>query len=98
MPFSLRQTSEAAAQLALLARQKSKAKRFSAVSKCLRLLASNPRHPGLNTHEYSSSRGPSGKKVFEAYAENRTSAAYRGFWHDGPGPSEITIIAITPHP
>ncbi len=98
MPFSLRQTSEAAAQLALLARQKSKAKRFRAVAKCLRLLASNPRHPGLNTHEYSSLKGPSGEKVFEAYAENRTPGAYRVFWHYGLGPSEITIIAITPHP
>ena len=98
MPFSLRQTSEAAAQLELLGRTKSKAKRFKAVSKCLRLLASNPRHPGLNTHEYSSLEGAGGEKVFEAYAENRTPGAYRVFWHHGPGPNEITIVAITPHP
>ena len=58
----------------------------------------NPRHQGLNTHEYASLIGANGEKVFEAYAENKTSAAYRIFWHYGPGKDAITIIAITPHP
>lgn len=34
----------------------------------------------------------------EAYAENKTPAAYRIFWHYGPGQDEITVIAIIPHP
>jgi len=51
----------------------------------------------------SLSRGPfacgeKGEKVFDTYAENKTPAAYRIFWHYGPEPGGITIIAITPHP
>jgi hypothetical protein len=34
----------------------------------------------------------------EADAENKTPAAYRIFWHYGPGQDEITVIAIIPHP
>jgi hypothetical protein len=58
----------------------------------------NPRHQGLNTHKYSSLKGPNGEEVFEAYAENNTASAYRIFWCYGPGKDVITIIAITPHP
>jgi len=42
--------------------------------------------------------GPEVEKVFEAYAENRTSAAFRVFFCYGPERNEITITAITPHP
>jgi len=58
----------------------------------------NLRHPSLHTHEFTSLKGPNGEKVFEAYAENRTPAAFRVFWYYGPAPRELTIIAITPHP
>ena len=73
---------------------------FKQVEKCVRLLLENPRHPGLNTHEYDSIENPydSKKKVFEAYVQNRTPGAYRLFWCYGPGAGEITIIAITAHP
>jgi hypothetical protein len=73
---------------------------FKQVEKCIDLLAANPRHPGLQTHEYLSVANPYDKdaEVFEAYAQNRTSGAYRVFWCFGPGKSQITIIAITPHP
>lgn len=74
------------------------ANRFKAVRKCLGYLQTNPRHPGLNTHKYSDQRGPAGQDVFEAYAQNRTPGAYRVLWCYGPGPREITILAITPHP
>ena len=43
-------------------------------------------------------KGPKGEKVFEAYAEQLTPAAYRVFWYYGPAAKQITIIAITPHP
>lgn len=73
---------------------------FRHVHKCLTLLAENPRHPGLRTHEYHSVDNPvrAGEKVFEAYAQNRTPGAYRVFWCYGPGQREITILAIVPHP
>src|SRR5437870_5071879 len=73
---------------------------FKQVHKCIQQLAGNPRHPGLQTHEYLSIEHPydENQKVFEAYAQNRTSGAYRVFWCYGPGKNQITIIAITPHP
>ena len=73
-------------------------KRFRAVRKTLRFLSENPRHPSLQTHEFTSIKGPEGEKVFEAYAEQSTPAAYRVFWYYGPGENQITVIAITPHP
>ena len=98
MPFTLYQTADAARHLEQIRNDKAFEKRFKAVSKCLRLLAANPRHPGLNTPAYSSLMGKNGEKVFEAYAENQTPCAYRVFWHYGPGKDAITIVAITPHP
>jgi hypothetical protein len=73
---------------------------FKQVHKTVNLLRANPKHPGLQTHEYTSIENPFDKKqkVFEAYAQNKTPGAYRVFWCYGPGKNEITIIAITPHP
>lgn len=73
---------------------------FKQVHKTLMLLRDNPRHPGLQTHEYTSIENPYDpkQKVFEAYAQNRTPGAYRVFWCYGPGQGQLTIIAITPHP
>jgi mRNA-degrading endonuclease RelE of RelBE toxin-antitoxin system len=73
-------------------------KQLRAVRKTLRFLSENPRHPGLRTHEFTSLKGPQGEKVFEAYAEQSTPAAYRVFWYYGPEENRITVIAITPHP
>lgn len=73
---------------------------FQQLEKCVRLLLENPRPPGLQTHEYDSIENPFDPraKVFEAYVQNRTPGAYRLFWCYGPGKSEITLLAITPHP
>ena len=72
-------------------------KRLRAVRKTLRFLSENQRHTSL-THEFTSLKGPQGEKVFEAYAEQSTPAAYRVFWYYGPEENRITVIAITPHP
>ena len=73
---------------------------FKQVHKTIQLLASNPKHPSLKTHEYDSLVHPYDKsqKVFEAYAQNDTAGAYRVFWCYGPKKQQITLIAITPHP
>jgi hypothetical protein len=73
---------------------------FKQVHKAIEFLKNNPKHPGLETHEYSSIVNPYDKKqkVFEAYAQNKTPGAYRIFWCYGPKPKEISLIAITPHP
>lgn len=73
-------------------------KRFKAVSKALKYLAENPRHPSLQTHEYFSLYGPAGENVFEVYAEQDTPAAYRIFFYYGKARGEIVVFAITPHP
>ena len=73
-------------------------KRYKAVKKTIGLLASDPRHNSLQTHEFFSLKGPNGEKVFEAYAEQSTPAAYRVFWYYGPSRNQMTIFAITSHP
>jgi hypothetical protein len=73
---------------------------FKQVYMTIALLTSNPKHPGLQAHEFTSLLNPfkKGEKVFEAYAQHRTPGAYRVFWCYGPEKGQISIIAITPHP
>lgn len=98
MSFELRFTQQADDDLSILEDTAHLIKRLKAVRKALGYLQTNPRHPGLNTHKYSSLQGKNGEEIFEAYAENNTPVAYRIFWHYGPGQNIITIIAITPYP
>ena len=96
--FELQWTAEASKAYNLLKSTASQRKRYQAVKKTIKFLAMNPRHPSLQTHEYMSLKGPNGEKVFEAYAEQSTPAAYRVFWYYGPSKGIITIFAITSHP
>ena len=96
--FEILATDEAREQLNKLQTDRGLAKRYRAVKKALLLLSQNPRHPGLRTHEFTTLKGPRGEKVFEAYAEQSTPAAYRVFWYYGPEENQITVVAITPHP
>ena len=91
-------TIEADAHFAALEADQGLAKRLKAINKALGYLELNPRHPGLPSHEFKSLSGAKGEKVWEVYAENKTPAAYRIFWHYGPESDEITIVAITAHP
>jgi hypothetical protein len=98
MPFALTFTATADQQMSRLERGGgSSAKRLKAVRKALGMLEVDPRHPGLHTHKYES-LSTAEYDVFEAYAENKTPAAFRIFWRYGPAPKTITILAITPHP
>jgi len=96
--FDILLTVEADEQLNRLKIDKGLSKRYKAVKKAIQFLSQNPRHPSLHTHEFTSLKGPKGEKVFEAYAEQATPAAYRIFWFYGPKETQITIISITPHP
>jgi glycine cleavage system aminomethyltransferase T len=96
--FELQWTAEASKAYYLLKSSASQRKRYQAVRKTIEFLAMNPRHPSLQTHEYISLKGPNGEKVFEAYAEQNTPAAYRVFWYYGPSKGIITIFAITSRP
>lgn len=70
------------------------------LKKTLGFLQTNPRHPSLQTHVFHSLEHPYNPKdkVFEAYVQQHTPAAYRLFWCFGPKQGQITVIAITPHP
>lgn len=98
MPFKLLFTKQSDEDLATLESKPNLLKRLKAVRKALGYLETNPRHPALTTHKYTSLVGLHGEEIFEAYAENKTPAAYRIFWHYGPKKNELTIVAITPHP
>lgn len=86
------------AEEALKDLEKTDPKKHKKVLKTLGLMETNMRHPSLETHKFDSLSGPKGEKVFEAYVENKTPAAFRVFWYYGPNAKEITILAITPHP
>jgi hypothetical protein len=96
--FNIKITDLARDQLEKLKQDKSLVKKYNKVIKTIKLLAENPKHPGLHTHRFISLKGPNGEKVFEAYVDQATPNAYRVFWCYGPGKEDITIIAIVPHP
>ena len=96
MPFGIRRTERAVAQMEEL--ERSDPKRLKKVRKTLAFLGQNPRHPSLQTHAYDSIVGPNGKKVWEAYVENKNPAAFRVLWCYGPGDKEITVLSVTAHP
>ena len=76
------------------------------VRKTLEYLETNLRAKSLQTHEYESLTRRYGRKVFEAYVQQDTPAAYRVFWYYGDDETDkngkripiITVVAITPHP
>ncbi len=98
MKFKLILSKQSKIDLKELKSDGSKKAVLKAVVKTLKFLQENPRHPSLNTHPYTSIKGPNGEKIFEAYAQNQTANAYRVFFYYGPGKREITVFTITPHP
>lgn len=98
MTFELDFSDKAKEQLGELKRDKGLAKRYKAVQEAFKKLKRNPKYPSLQTHPYSSLKGPNGEKVFEAYAEQDTPAAYRVFFHYGSERGVISIISIERHP
>ncbi|HYN43181.1 MAG TPA: hypothetical protein VE129_15500 [Thermoanaerobaculia bacterium] len=105
MNRELRFTPSAEAALRQLEGDADRASLLKQVRKTLGLLETNLRHPSLRTHEFQSLGGPNGEKVFEAYVQNRTPAAWRVFFVYGPDRIEkgrrvpvLTIVALTPHP
>jgi hypothetical protein len=96
--FALRFTRVAAEQLETLSRDGHSEKKLAKVRRALGRLQTNPSHPGLNSHKYSSMSGTNGEDVWDSYVENNTPSAWRIFWHYGPGNRVITIVTITPHP
>ncbi len=95
--FNLKFTEETLKQLSKMKKQGLKTK-LKKIKTTLDYLKENPRHPGLHTHKYQSLKTLDNREVFQSYVENKTSAAYRVFWHYGPDKKDITIITVVQHP
>lgn len=106
MPNKLLFTKTADEQLSEIENNPASKGLLKQIRKTLAYLESNLRTPSLQTHEFESLSRRYGIKVYEAYIQQNTPAAYRIFWHYGPDETDkkgkrtavITIIAITPHP
>jgi hypothetical protein len=106
MLYKLRFTSTADDQLTKIENDNALDGVLKQIRKTLGYLETNLRAKSLQTHEFESLTRRYGQKVFEAYVQQNTSAAYRVFWHYGPDEKDkkgkrvpiITVIAITPHP
>ncbi|MGI5089952.1 hypothetical protein [Treponema sp. OMZ 805] len=71
---------------------------FKKLVNCFKKLSSDPKYPGLCTHDIEALTKRYGKKVWQSYLENSKRAAGRIFWVYGPNKSDITIIGLEPHP
>lgn len=98
MNFTLIITDTAKENIRYLKNDSSKNKQYKAVQKALRNLGNDPNYKSLNTHPFTSKKGPNGEKIFECYTENNIPGAYRIFFYYGPGRKEITVTSIIPHP
>jgi len=75
------------------------------VRKTLGYLETNLRSKSLQTHKHFSLSRRYKREVFEAYAQQHTSSAYRVYWHYRPDETDekgkhvsvLTIVAILPH-
>ncbi len=77
---------------------KNEIKFFKKLVTCFKKLSSDPRYPGLSTHDIEALTQRYKQKVWQSYLENNKPAAGRIFWVYGPNKSDITIIGIEPHP
>ena len=72
---------------------------YKKIGKALKLIAENPRHPGLQTHEITAlTKRYGGMKVWQSYLENHRPQAGRIFWVYGPNQKDITVLGVEPHP
>lgn len=77
---------------------KDEEKLYKKLGKAMALLANDPKHPGLHSHEIDALSRRYGVKVWQSYLENKTSGAGRLYWVYGPEKNEITVIGVEPHP
>lgn len=106
MSYVLRFTEDALRTLeGLQAGGKATAPKLKKVRKALGLLQTNPRYPGLHSHQYENFPGFPGDKVWDSYVENNTPSAWRVYWLYGPDAKDgdgevvpvITVLVIGPH-
>ncbi len=70
---------------------------FKKFLKAIKHLSTNPRHPGLQSHEIEPLSRKYNRKIFQSYID-QSDTADRLFWTYGPGRKEITVLGVEPHP
>lgn len=70
---------------------------YRKIRKALQYLETNPKHPGLNSHEIDVLTEKYAVRIWESYLENKKAGARRIFWIYGPETREITIVGIEKH-
>ena len=96
--FRLKLTPRALEQRELL--ERSDVARAKKLTKALRFLITDPKHPGLGAHKFESLKGkaPDGGDMWVAYVENNTPSAWRiFFFYDRRDPGLIYVTSIEPH-
>ena len=77
MAFTIYFTKESEEQLSHLRENKSSEAEYKAVSKAIRFLQENPKHPSLQSQPYHSLKGPKKEPVFESYAQQNSTPRRR---------------------
>jgi len=70
---------------------------FERLSKSIKFLSLNPKHPSLQTHEIEELSKKYDMRIWQSYLD-QGNMARRIFWTYGPNRKEITILGIEPHP
>ncbi|WP_121648241.1 hypothetical protein [Mycetocola tolaasinivorans] len=73
-------------------------KKHRRVTLALEKLANDPWYPSLRSHKHVAVNDEEGAGVFGSYVEHHTPGAWRLLWRYGPGPREITVLGVGPHP
>ena len=71
---------------------KSKKAAMKAVVKSLKLMASNLKHPSLNTHKYDEMEGPNGEEVFEPMLKTILLEPIEFFGITGQGKRQLRYL------
>jgi mRNA-degrading endonuclease RelE of RelBE toxin-antitoxin system len=95
--FNIKLTPLALKQLEKIKKREPRQGLLKQITKTIRFLSENPRHPSLNTHKNQRLSNLHGLDIFQVYAQNYTSGAYRIFFTYS-AKDEITITSIEAHP
>lgn len=67
---------------------------YRKIHKALQYLETNPRHPGLKSHEIDVLTEKYGVRIWESYLENRKAGARRMFWIYGRKTKRLPSSAL----
>jgi len=97
MMFNIKMTPLALKQLEEITKREPRQGLLKQITKTIRFLSENPRHPSLHTHKNQKLSNLHKLDIFQVYAQNYTPGAYRIFFTYS-AKDEITITSIETHP